>query len=541
MNHINRIIFLCVLISGALSSANIVAQSNNLWRDIDHLKYTRVWTNSNNAAGLKAISIDDNISDVSVYANKIDGDFINYYQADNALTFGVDAESFYRLNSNVIFYGKVSYLNFEGKNMGGSVFINPYENPFDIVEYADTTRGSKILESYNLTGAISVKTGNKITLGGKIDYTAAHYAKIKDLRHRNNLLDMNLSAGAIYSINPNVEVGMNYYYKRRIEDVFFKIYGNTDRQYSSIISYGLFWGEMETQTGSYSNISFTNRNNPTPLTNETHGISLQGNINLSQQLSLFNELSYRKRTGYYGIEGNDIKQTEHDANRYEYLGIVTFDKKETLHSFRLSFNHESLSNYKMIFSESTEPGQSSKIIYHTRNQRLSSKTTNAAIQYTSHWGVKEQLPQWELTVGADYCNRRQTSMLYPFYRQQTLHIYKVKTTAVRNIKRTKDLFSLALGAMYGSGNGDVLKTGTYVVPSENQKTPSNADRYLYREYEYQTASHVGGDLGFRYSRILDKLPVRLYTQANFNYIHAFNTEYVGNSNRNITLAIGCVF
>ena len=65
--------------------------------------------------------------------------------------------------------------------MGGSAFIDPYEQPFDIVEYTDTTRGVKNLETYRLAGAISTDLTHRVTLSAKVDYHAANYAKQKNL------------------------------------------------------------------------------------------------------------------------------------------------------------------------------------------------------------------------------------------------------------------------------------------------------------------------------------------------------------------------
>ena len=68
-----------------------------------------------------------------------------------------------------------------------------------------------------LTGAISVALNSRLAIGGKLDYVAANYAKHRDMRHKNSLMDMNLSLGLTYSLTKKVSLGVNGYYRRSVE------------------------------------------------------------------------------------------------------------------------------------------------------------------------------------------------------------------------------------------------------------------------------------------------------------------------------------
>ena len=129
------------MIAGAFCSGLSAQQTDSLsWKTIEQVRHDDAWLSSENAAGLYTLpSI--HLSVVEGYADKGKGNFVNYGEADNCSRFGARAESFYRLNPRVSFYGRLHYYNFVGKNMAGSYLINPSDAPFNIVEYSDDNRG----------------------------------------------------------------------------------------------------------------------------------------------------------------------------------------------------------------------------------------------------------------------------------------------------------------------------------------------------------------------------------------------------------------
>lgn len=531
------VILSIMLHGGVFCSASFAAQQkDSTWRDMEYIRLSEAWLSSQNVAGLKSLPI-SRISSANAYIDKSDGAFINYYQSDNSYTIGTQVESFYRLNPKVVFSGKIAYENFNGKNMGGSTFINPYENPFDIVEYADSTSGTKKLERYHLIGAVSAKVHHKLALGGKIDYVTANYAKTRDLRHINKLLDMNIVAGAIYTINKTVEIGANYYYKRRIESISFGIYGNTDRQYMSLISFGSFFGRSEL----FSSSGYTADNTTTPLVNSTHGAALQLSVGITSRLRLFNEFTFKSRNGYFGEQGtNSIVRTEHHADGYEYSGVLSLHGKRSLHNLSIKANYETLSNMENVYRSETEPGGGSSIVYYGQNNVLDGNIINAHIDYTGNLRVNSGNPAWVLKARADYFKREQTVSVYPFYRRQTISSHQFHLMAGRNVIKGKNRYGISLGALYGAGNGTVRDDGSYAAPSDGQGAPNTVDRYLYQEYEYYTAPRVKSEVGLKYSRMLDN-GVGAYLQLDYAYTKAFDVSYIGNDFNHIKLTIGCIF
>lgn len=528
-----------MLFGGVFSSARIAAQDSiRSLPDFEYIKNKEGWFTSNNAAGLHTLSV-NNVSIAEVYLNKGNGKFINYFESKNSLQYGGKAESYFRMNPKIVLYGYVEYSKFEGKDMNGSVFINPYYMPFDIVEIGDNP-GKKELEQYHLIGAISAEVYNSLRLGVKIDYLAGNYAKLKDLRHTNILMDMNLTLGASYQFNPVIEVGANYFYRRSTEGVGFKTYGNTDQQYLSLISFGSFFGRSEL----FGTSGFTapEGDKSTPAFNQFNGGSLQVNLNLSPKINLFNEFTFKSRDGYYGLKSSSTTQhTRHDGNLLEYNGVFSLKTNTDLHSVRLVAGQEKLDNYEKIYKKVTTPVGNTVIEYYGETQMLEKKYINAGLEYTGNIGLKDNHPTWVLKAGANYSDRKQTISVYPYYRKQTIHSFMTNMSAKRNIFSGKNIYSISLGAGYGSGSGTPMNDGLYATPSSSQEEPTSLDLYLYREYEYLTASRFSVNAGFKFDTPVSQ-GVRAYAGFDCTFTKAMDIEYLqGSSFTSATIKIGCSF
>ena len=70
-------------------------------------------------------------------------------------------------------YGAVSYDNWTGRDMAGSAFLQQ-RLPFDIIEETDTNIGRKHRDTYQLTGAVGVDLWKGLSVGARLDYTAAN-------------------------------------------------------------------------------------------------------------------------------------------------------------------------------------------------------------------------------------------------------------------------------------------------------------------------------------------------------------------------------
>ena len=183
-------------------------------------EHTQVAPVTGNAAFLSTMLV-PKISYFEVAGQKQNGKFINASQSDDSFAYRISAGSYYKLNKRIMLYGAIDYTSFTGQNMSGSAFIQSGTAPFDIVEADDANKGRKRLDSYHLQGKLGYRATDCFRLGAAIDYTAANYAKHKDLRHKNTLMDMKVSVGANWDALSWMTVGASYNYHRNNEAVEF--------------------------------------------------------------------------------------------------------------------------------------------------------------------------------------------------------------------------------------------------------------------------------------------------------------------------------
>jgi hypothetical protein len=507
--------------------AGLAAQESH-WPDFEYIRQSDVRLTSENASGLQYLPV-WKIASAQAFINQSQGGFVNYHQPDKSYEWGAMTESFLHLSPKIVLYGQIDYLNSNGKNGSGSVFIDPYSNAFDIL----TGAGDKNLEKYHLIGAIALKLSSRLSLGGKVDYKAANYAKYKDLRHRNSLLDISVSLGFSYHFHPNMELGANYFYRRSVEGLEFSVYGTTDQLYSSLVSFGAFYGRSEL----FGESGYTYGNNPT--FNEFNGASLQVDWKLHGQWRLFNEFSYKSREGYYGKRSPSSPVfIEHNASVLAYSGALSYG---SLHSLKMNLENERLKVFENVYVRENQPGGKTDIVYYGKNKTSDKQKLNVGIVYTAYLGVKEFHPDWVLQAGADYRDYRQTVSLYPFYRKQAIHVLDARLQMKKNLIRKKNHYDVSAGLNYGFGGGTAKDDGVYAAPSESQRKPQSSDDYLYREYEYLTAPRIRANMGLGYSRLLNS-GVRGYVHLDYELTSARKIEYLaGKTFHSAVLSIGCVF
>jgi hypothetical protein len=516
----------------SLIITSLFAQEKMDWTDFDYVRNSNAWLSSENAAGLDKLSV-EKISFVKAFFNKDDGEFINYFQSDNSYSFGGTTESLYRLKK-VVFYGKMDYSNFCGQNMGGSTLLDPYFAPFDIVEYADSTAGEKHNETYHLVGAISVPLRNNLLFGLKADYKTVSYYKVRDLRHTNDLMDLNVTAGFSLPIKDFVSLGLNYYYRRRIENTCYQSEGNTDQQFNSLISYGSFFGTQE----SFSSEGYTGDDDNNPFVDNIHGVTIQLDLFPESNFHFYNQFGVKWRNGYFGEKSSvGIQYTEHEATIIQYNGVLSYKQVNALHQLSATFEREDLNNYEKAYNESTNDGGNTTIVYYGKNEVLDRALIKASLLYSGNLKVVDNNPEWVVNAVVNFWKRDQMAVFYPYYRKQDVRQVMASASVKRNIIKDDNMFSISLGGMYGSGDGMVKEDGEYASASESYAT---LDRYLYREFEYFTASRVSGNIGFRYTKAFPQ-KFRLYGDVKYSYTRAFDTEYIGDSFGHLAISIGYVF
>ncbi len=521
-----------LLTGGVFHSAGLWAQAQNTWTDFEYVKNSNSWLTSENAAGLDKLST-EKISFIEAFFNKENGDLINYDQSNDSYSFGGLTESFYRLNK-VVFYGKMKYSNFSGENMGGSTLLDPYFSSFDIVEYADSTAGKKKMETYHLIGALSVPVYKKLLMGIKANYNTISYYKIKDLRHTNDIMNLESTVGLSYAFDKIADFGINYYFRKRTENTCYQAEGNTDQQFNSLISYGSFFGTQE----NFGLEGITKNNGNNPFIDYIHGASIQIDLFPEKNIHFFNEVGMKWRSGYFGQKSSvDIQYTEHEADIFHYKGVLALKRVQTLHQLSVNFDREDLINFENSYKESTTEGGNTTIVYYGKNEVLDRVLSKASILYTGYLNVTDHNPEWEINAGASIWRRDQVATFYPYYRKQDVKQVMAIASVKKNIIHNNNMYSFTLGGTYGSGNGTEKEDGHYASASESYAT---LDQYLYREYEYLTAGRATGNVEFRYTKAFPG-NYRIYGTIGYDYTKAFDVSYIGDSFGKLSVNIGYIF
>ena len=532
-----------ILIAGILAVASsCYGQDSLLLRNYQFVKRTDAWLTSQNAAGLIRLN-HPSISEAEVSLTKRKGGHIDWYQSPDVLQVTANVESFTRISQRTVVFGAMTYDNFSGSDMAGSAFINPDRKPFDIVEDSLVNTGTKHRDTYRLTGAVGIDVGRGTAVGLRLDYTAANYAKYKDLRHKNKLMDLTFTAGLNHQLsvaNCQFTVGANYLYRRTTESVTFSLYGNEDKVYKSLIDYGTFMGRVE-QFGSS---GYTDQGREMPLVDDYNGASIQFSLQPTDNLTFYNALTYSHRVGYYGRKSPyTITYTNHHADLLTYEARLAWTVRRSVFYADFTMNSENLENQANTYRELKNESGANYYEYYDPVKTANKLWKNGRLAVTADLDVDGELPTWTLSAALNWHNRQQTSYLYPYYRRQHLRTTEASLSATRHLLTSKGVWTLSLTASYQKGNGDPYTDLTFADPSDKQTAPATTPAWLWREYQYIVAPQytIGGSVAyafiFPHTRL--KTHVRLSaTHRKANQTYEYN---IGNDCTSLALAVGCTF
>jgi hypothetical protein len=532
MQYKNYIRLGVLLAGGVLSLLSLSAQKQKTPFDYEYLKSSDAWLASENASGISNWVV-QRASVAEITFNKTNGGFINYSESNNSYQYGALCESYFRLNKKTVVFGKVEYSRFEGKNMGGSAFIDPYYNPVNIVEYADSTAGNKVKETYHLIGALSTKLTDHLLFGAKTDYTTVSYYKIRDLRHINDWMDLLVTGGLRYNNNQSIDVGINYTYRRTTESIAFESAGNSGKQFNSLIDFGAFYGEQER----YGESGYTSGG---LMFNQFQGGAVQINLFPKKDFSFFNELWARHRSGYYGVKSaTSVVYTEHKGNLLGYNGVLSLKRATVLHQLKLNWDAEFLKNYEKSYRSETSTGGVKNYFYYGKNEVLRQNRVNFSAGYTGNFQVKDNTPVWIVdALFAVKTNNEKVSM-YPAYRKQQINQFLSEVSSKRNIQLKQGVLRVQLSANYGFGTGYAAQDGIY--DTNGTSSAKSLDQYLYREFDYLTAKKVGGQAAVRYTAEVKGGKTKWYGEVGYEATKALNVDYIGDYRGNVNVKVGYLF
>ena len=518
------------------------AQDSLLLRDMQFVKQADPWLTGQNAAALVRYSR-ANIAEAELYLQNNVGGLADYYQSPKSLQAGAQAESFCRIGPRIVAYGSVAYDNFSGRRMTGSAFIDPTRKPFDIAEDSLTNEGTKHRDTYRLTGAVGIDVWRGYALGLRLDYTAANYAKYKDLRHKNKMLDLLFTAGVYAPVTSWLSAGVSYQYHRNTESLSFRVYGRDDKIYKSLISYGAFMGRVE----QFGNSGFTDKSREMPLADDRNGIQLQLGADILQGLSLYATATYEHGKGYYGSKSPyTVTYTRHTTDRSAWAGELSYQTVQSHHSIAFAMSREKTVNHAETYRELQDANEVYYYEYYDPVETGRRKWADMHIEYNGHLALRGELPTWSLHAAFERNIRTQTAFLYPYARYQKLKRNEYSAAAQRNIVlRGRSILGIRLGCSYAHGSGAPYFDGALAQPSQRQSAPSTMEAFAQREYLYLTAPQWGAHAQLSYAFLLPGTHLRLNARAAYS-VRKANTHSAywaddSRCRRETTLALGCTF
>ena len=525
------------------------------------VKQSDPWFTSQNAAALTRYNY-QNMAEAHLTLSGEKGNFTNYYESNDATLLHTGVESYYRYNSRTVFFGSITYENFSGRHMTGSAFINPERKPFDLVEDSLTNQGTKHRDTYTLTGAFGSSIINRLSIGAKIDYTTANYAKYKDLRHQNKLMDLNLTAGLLYDINDVLTLGAHYLYHRNTETIDFGTYGTSDKVYKTLVSYANFTGHLE----QFGQEGYTDKSREMPLVTNYNGLGTQLSVH-SAKFIVHSFYSYEHGRGYYGRKSPyTITYTDHHTDRHDLFLQATFSPScRSRHCLDFSMAFETLQNDANTYREVKNASTATYYEYYTPVKTADKQWRDYHLAYTlhlfpgchagkrdllhrdmpSHTSASRRvsvangsiLPTWTFQAGINWHARRQTAYTYPYYRRQDISNYQPFASVCRNIFAAKGLWSLTIHGAYQKGSGTPYEDLTFQTPSDKQSLPPSMDAYLYQEYQYFTASQftIGGSV--RYAFIFPSTSLKTFAKLSIDHRKANKVS----DHTTAAITLGCEF
>lgn len=478
----------------------------------DYVGRRNPWNASPNAAGIRQDTLSRSYAEV--FFTKENGGLTDYSASDDSWTAGARTASIRHLEK-VSFAGRFEYDYFDGRNMCGSMFIEPGRYPVDILEF---TPGRKILENYAFTGAVSAPLAAHWTAGLKIDFAARNYAKRKDLRHKNTRLDFDLSAGVLYHNGP-LALGAAYLFGKNSETVKASEVGSVPESYKAFFDKGLAYGVLEQWDGSGIHLDETSAGvSGFPVKETVNGFAAQ-----VQYGAFFAEVTYRDRSGKTGEK--ETWWHEFDATEVGARAALALSSDACSHFIRLHLDWESLDNAEKVLRRESVDGVN-VVRYFGSVPLFGRRSTEAGAEYE----LRSQ--RLDLRVGGAWEKlARRSTLLFPYVKEQQMHALSFFARALVTLGQ----WELTAAADWRQGG---FSEGAYELgtPLEVSDYPMQLTDYYNYATEYFTAPRLGGELGLR------RNIHRFYIDLTARYEHGFDLEFIPEANRvRATLSVGYNF
>lgn len=508
--------------------------------DFQLIKRGQNWVESNNPAGLVFNNF-DNISYVSASYTKGNGGFVKYYESDDYYKFGVISESFTSFKK-VSVYGKMGYNTFRGENMAWSGLISPEKF---LTNIADEVRAQKRSEDYFMAGGISFPVAPKLRGGLFVDYTASNLAKMRDLRHKNNSMNLNAKFSLLYTLE-KFNIGLSYWYERDYDQVKYSKISDDASIFYGYNFKGLFFGLKDAWNVDALHLSITSdAGDGLPFKNDYNGAALQLEYT-TDKIKFFNEFTYRGLKGSVGI-GEELAYSSCSGDIFEYSGKLNIEGDNVNNAIRVKTLYNDSKSAERVFTSNIINGET-VVVQYGEYETINKREFVIKGEYELSLGKDKFSPSWNFLLGYENFSRSSvSSMVLPYYYSQKINYNRFSIDAKKNFKFKGGMVDIKAGLCYAKGDGDKLVehiSPKYANVEINTK-PFYAENLLNAEYEYYTTPKAEIMGGVRYSYFINKKNNKggnIFAEINYKYLNANDAIYaLGKNAKVLFLSIGVNF
>ena len=393
----------------------------------DIIERRNSWNAGENVTGIRMDSISSSYAEL--YGKNNHGDFYHSYEAEKSWNAGAIAKSITHLKGYSL-TGSFSFNHTSGKDMSGSMFIQPGFYPVDILEF---TPGRKNLQRYAFMGGIASDIAPNWRLGGKIDFAASNYSKRKDLRHTNYRLDLKVAPSVMYH-SGDLAIGFSYMFSKNSESVKAEVIGTTENSYNAFLDKGLMYGAYEAWDGSGIHLSESGING-FPIKELSNGGALQ-----LQWKRFYGDIEYTYSSGSAGER--DAIWFKFPTHRIASHLSYHFKQGKKEHFLRLNLQWSHLVNNENVINKETVNGITTTYI--NGSNRIFERDA-----FSVHPEYEFISPRTEVRLGTHISTfKRLTTQMYPYVASEKMLCTQTYVSSVFHIGK----FDLKAAASFAIGN-----------------------------------------------------------------------------------------
>lgn len=528
MRRITIIIALALTIFPAFAQ-----EGEKLLYTYDRIEWLNPWLSGNNMAAhtMNSSFLNDSLvsfTEAEAGAGYTTGGLKNIYDPASGIIGEGDIRS-YMKSGKVYLYGSFGYSYDYERECTWRGLTDPYISPFML---ADSIPGNTSLETYSISGGVSFPAGNKFSIGILAAYQASIFAKHKDLRNKNTLMDFTISPGILYN-GGIFKAGLDLSYRRRTEKIEYMQVDESTEKYLFEI-YGMWL---------YRSIGFSSA--------ETSRLQLDNSV--AGELGLEFESGSFKAYNSFAVTYGYGQQTETGYNNLRYGDTRTLRYEDRLtimsgdrHKIEATVSLERMLGYK--FLQRQEFDESSGIrVWVTYGNPVNSYVMDlhsAGLEYTYRMARNPWDISWEVTAGAKALSATRKAVEHPISFTQDLALIRPYLEFGIHRKYGRHFLDIQPGAAYtaclgGKANETANVSDTEIPESD---TPWQLENELEKEYGFLSCDKAEGsvDIGYGYALSPQK-GRKLNIGASYIFQTATGERMRGECRHHIRISVGITF